>query len=404
MPAFRYRAVGGGGEVLTGELDGASQSNVVAQLQQRGLIVLKVDQAGRRSSLLDIQIGGAAKLSGSELVDVTRELASMLGAGQDLDRSLRFMVEGAANARVRGVLSRLRDRVRDGAALAASLQLEPKSFSRLYIGLVRAGEAGGDLAGTLDRLAGMLERQRSLKSTIQSAMIYPAILVIAAVGSIMLLLTKVLPQFVPLFAENGVALPASTAFLLAVGNAVSDYGLFALVLSVAAFFGLRVWLKRPGPRRTADGMLLRLPVWGGLLRDVLAAQFTRTLGTLLNNGVPLLNAMAVVQDVIANKVAQAAVQKAADAAKAGQGISKALAATGVFPARTVQMLRLGEESAQLGAMALRAADIHEERTRLGVERVVALLVPAITILMGAAVAGIVSSLLLAMLSLNDIAQ
>jgi general secretion pathway protein F len=404
MPAFRYRAVGGGGEVLTGELDGASQSNVVAQLQQRGLIVLKVDEAGRRSSLLDIQIGGAAKLSGSELVDVTRELASMLGAGQDLDRSLRFMVEGAANARVRGVLSRLRDRVRDGAALAASLQLEPKSFSRLYIGLVRAGEAGGDLAGTLDRLAGMLERQRSLKSTIQSAMIYPAILVIAAVGSIMLLLTKVLPQFVPLFAENGVALPASTAFLLAVGNAVSDYGLFALVLSVAAFFGLRVWLKRPGPRRTADGMLLRLPVWGGLLRDVLAAQFTRTLGTLLNNGVPLLNAMAVVQDVIANKVAQAAVQKAADAAKAGQGISKALAATGVFPARTVQMLRLGEESAQLGAMALRAADIHEERTRLGVERVVALLVPAITILMGAAVAGIVSSLLLAMLSLNDIAQ
>jgi general secretion pathway protein F len=404
MPAFRYRAVGGGGEVLTGELDGASQSNVVAQLQQRGLIVLKVDEAGRRSSLLDIQIGGAAKLSGSELVDVTRELASMLGAGQDLDRSLRFMVEGAANARVRGVLSRLRDRVRDGAALAASLQLEPKSFSRLYIGLVRAGGGGGDLAGTLDRLAGMLERQRSLKSTIQSAMIYPAILVIAAVGSIMLLLTKVLPQFVPLFAENGVALPASTAFLLAVGNAVSDYGLFALVLSVAAFFGLRVWLKRPGPRRTADGILLRLPVWGGLLRDVLAAQFTRTLGTLLNNGVPLLNAMAVVQDVIANKVAQAAVQKAADAAKAGQGISKALAATGVFPARTVQMLRLGEESAQLGAMALRAADIHEERTRLGVERVVALLVPAITILMGAAVAGIVSSLLLAMLSLNDIAQ
>jgi len=404
MPAFRYRAVGGGGEVLTGELDGASQSNVVAQLQQRGLIVLKVDEAGKRSSLLDIQIGGAAKLSGSELVDVTRELASMLGAGQDLDRSLRFMVEGAANARVRGVLSRLRDRVRDGAALAASLQLEPKSFSRLYIGLVRAGEAGGDLAGTLDRLAGMLERQRSLKSTIQSAMIYPAILVVAAVGSIMLLLTKVLPQFVPLFAENGVALPASTAFLLAVGNAVSDYGLVALVLSVAGFFGLRVWLKRPGPRRAADALLLRLPVWGGLLRDVLAAQFTRTLGTLLNNGVPLLNAMAVVQDVIGNKVAQAAVQKAADAAKAGQGISKALAASGVFPARTVQMLRLGEESAQLGAMALRAADIHEERTRLGVERVVALLVPAITILMGAAVAGIVSSLLLAMLSLNDIAQ
>jgi general secretion pathway protein F len=404
MPSFRYRAVAGGREILQGEMDGASQSNVVAQLQQRGLIVLRVDEAGSRLGLLDMQIGGGAKLRGAELVDITRELASMLGAGQDLDRSLRFMVEGAANPRVAAILTRLRNRVRDGAALAASLQLEPKSFPRLYIGLVRAGEAGGDLAGTLDRLAGMLERQRSLTATIQSAMIYPTILVIAAVGSIMLLLTRVLPQFVPLFAENGVALPGSTAFLLAVGNAVSDYGLIGLILAVAAVLGLRVWLKRPGPRRAADALLLRLPVSGNLLRDILAAQFTRTLGTLLNNGVPLLGALAVVQDVINNKVARDAVQKAADAAKAGQGISRALAAAAVFPARTVQMLRLGEESAQLGAMALRAADIHEERTRLGVGRVVALLVPAITILMGAAVAGIVSSLLLAMLSLNDIAQ
>jgi general secretion pathway protein F len=404
MPSFRYRAVAGGGEIQQGEIDGASQSSVVAQLQQRGLMVLRVDEAGSRLALLDMQIGGAAKLRGAELVDITRELASMLGAGQDLDRSLRFMVEGAANPRVAGVLTRLRNRVRDGAALAASLQLEPKSFPRLYIGLVRAGEAGGDLAGTLDRLAGMLERQRSLTATIQSAMIYPAILVIAAVGSIMLLLTRVLPQFVPLFAENGVALPSSTAFLLAVGNAVSDYGLIGLVLGIAAFLGLRIWLKRPGPRRAADALLLRIPVSGTLLRDILAAQFTRTLGTLLNNGVPLLGALAVVQDVINNKVAQEAVQKAGDAAKAGQGISRALAASAVFPARTVQMLRLGEESAQLGAMALRAADIHEERTRLGVGRAVALLVPAITILMGAAVAGIVSSLLLAMLSLNDIAQ
>jgi general secretion pathway protein F len=305
---------------------------------------------------------------------------------------------------VGAVLGRLRDKVRDGSALAAALQAEPKSFPRLYIGLVRAGEAGGDLAGTLERLATLLERQRSLTATIQSAMIYPAVLVVAAVGSIFLLLTRVLPQFVPLFAENGVALPASTAFLLAVGNAVSSYGLVVLVLSVAAVFFARVLLKRPGPRLAMDAFLLKIPVSGGLLRDILAAQFTRTLGTLLNNGVPLLGALGVVQDVIGNQVARGAVAKAADAAKAGQGIARALAVSAVFPARTTQLLRLGEESAQLGKMALRAADIHEERTRLGVQRIVALLVPAITILMGAAVAGIVSSLLLAMLSLNDIAQ
>jgi general secretion pathway protein F len=404
MPAFRYRAIGGAGEVIRGALDGPSPGIVAAQLQQRGLIVLRIDPARGGLAILNLELGGGSRLRRGELAEVTRELASMLGAGQDLDRALKFMVDGAADRRVAAVLGRLRDQVRDGAALAAALQREPKSFPKLYVGLVRAGEAGGDLAGTLDRLASLLERQRSLAATIQSAMIYPAILVVAAVGSIVLLLTRVLPQFVPLFAENGVALPASTAFLLGLGNAVSAYGLAALAGLAAGLFAARFALRRPAPRRAADAMLLRLPVAGALLRDIQAAQFTRTLGALLTNGVPLMAALGVVQDVIGNVVARAAVANAAENAKNGQGISRALQASNVFPARMVQLLRLGEDTAQLGPMALRAAELHEERTRLGLQRLVALLVPAITILMGAAVAGIVSSLLLAMLSLNDIAQ
>jgi general secretion pathway protein F len=404
MPSYRYRAVGSAGEVLRGEVEAASAGVVAAGLQQRGLMVLRVDPARRGLGFLQAELGGAARLRRGELADVTRELASMLGAGQDLDRALRFMVEGAGRVRVAAVLGRVRDQVRDGASLAAALQGESKSFPRLYVGLVRAGEAGGDLAGTLERLAALLERQRSLAATIQSAMIYPAILVVAAVGSIMLLLTRVLPQFVPLFAENGVALPASTAFLLGLGDAVSAYFLPALVLSVVCGFAARALLRRPGARLVADRFLLRVPIAGGLSREILAAQFTRTLGSLLNNGVPLLAAMGVVQDVIGNRAARGAVAKAADSARNGQGITRSLQASGVFPPRMVQLLRLGEDTAQLGPLSLRAADIFEERTRLGVQRLVALLVPAITILMGAAVAGIVSSLLLAMLSLNDIAQ
>jgi general secretion pathway protein F len=377
---------------------------VAAALQQRGLLVLRVDPARRGLRFLQAELGGGARLRRTELADVTRELASLLGAGQDLDRSLRFIVDGAANRRVAAVLGRVRDQVRGGASLAAALQAESRSFPRLLIGLVRAGEAGGDLAGTLERLAALLERQRSLAATIQSAMIYPAILVVAAVGSIMLLLTRVLPQFVPLFAENGVALPASTAVLLGLGDAISNYALPALVLCVSGGFAARLWLRRPAARLAADRVLLKIPVAGGLLRDILAAQFTRTLGSLLNNGVPLLAAMAVVQDVLGNRAARGAVAKAADSARNGQGIARSLQVSGVFPARMVQLLRLGEDTARLGPLSLRAADIFEERTRLGVQRLVALLVPAITILMGAAVAGIVSSLLLAMLSLNDIAQ
>ncbi len=404
MARFRYRALGRGGEVLKGVSEGASAAAIAAQLQKSGAMVLSVSPATRTMDILSLQLGGTGALRRTELTDAMRELASMLGAGQDLDQALKLMAEEAPNKRVGAVMGRVRDKVRDGAPLATALQSEPRSFPRLTIGLVRAGEAGGDLAGTLERIASLLERQRSMAAAVQSAMIYPALLLVAAIGSIILLLTQVLPQFVPLFADNGVALPASTAFLLAMGNAVSAYGLYALAVLVVLGLAARQALQHPGPRLAADRLLLRLPIIGGLNREILGARFARTLGMLLINGVPLLGALAMAQDVLGNKAAQGAVQAAAESAKTGQGMASALARTAIFPSRLVHLLRLGETTAQLGPLALRAADVHEERTRISLQRLVALLVPAITVLMGAAVAGIVSSLLLAMLSLNDIAQ
>jgi general secretion pathway protein F len=404
MARFRYRAMGRNGELVKGISEGANAAEIAAQLQKAGAMVLGISPAGRGLELLSAPIGGVGALRRGELVDATRELATMLGAGQDLDRALRLMVEEPPNKRAGAVIGRVRELVRNGSSLAAALQSEPKSFTRLYIGLVRAGEAGGDLAGTLERLAGLLERQRSMTAAIQSAMIYPAILLVAATGSIVLLLTQVLPQFVPLFAQNGVALPASTAFLLAAGHAVSSYGLYAIAAVAVLALALQQALQRPAWRLRADRLKLRLPVFGGLNREILAARFARTLGMLLLNGVPLLSALAIAQEVLGNRAAQNAILAAAESAKTGQGLSQALQRAAIFPTRLVHLLRLGEATAQLGPLALRAADIHEERTRLGLQRLVALLVPAITVLMGAAVAGIVSSLLLAMLSLNDIAQ
>jgi general secretion pathway protein F len=206
-----------------------------------------------------------------------------------------------------------------------------------------------------------------------------------------------------LFQQAGAALPTPTRIMIAIGDFLSDYGLLLLLAAVALALSIRQVLRRPGARLVADRLLLRLPVAGALAREVAAARLTRTLGTLLINGVPLIAALGIVREAVGSPAAAAAIDAAALSAKGGAGLSRPLEESGVFPVRTVHLLRLGEETARLGPMALRAAEIHEEAVRLGVQRLVALLVPGITIVMGAAVAAIVSTLLLTMLGLNDLA-
>jgi len=293
--------------------------------------------------------------------------------------------------------------VRSGSSLAAALAAEPRSFSRLYVGLVRAGEAGGTLPATLDRLATLLERERSLSANLRSAMIYPALLIFAAIGSIMLLLDYVLPQFAPIFEQAGAQLPAATRALMTLGAMAGAGTPWLLLIFLAGGLVIRQLLARPGYRLRVDRWLLRLPIVGGLLRETLAARLTRTLGSLLQNGVPLIPALGIAKDALGNLAAAAAVEAAALGAKGGAGLARPLAAAGLFPARTIHLLQLGEEAAQLSSMALKAADIHDEQARLMMQRLVALAVPLITIAMGLAVAGIVSALLTAMLSLNDLA-
>jgi general secretion pathway protein F len=407
MPAFRYSAITATGELVRGTTDATNEAAVVLQLRRQGQVPARVEPAAKGFSIRDLltmEFGRRRGLGRQEVTNVTRELAIMLDAGQDMDRALRFLVETAPNPRVATVLDEIRQAVRDGSSLAAALTRHAGSFTRLYVGLVRAGEAGGTLAAILERLATLLERERALTATIQSAMIYPVILLIAAIGSITLLLTEVLPQFVPLFEQNGVSLPRPTQILIAVGAFVSQDGLYVLLLLAALFVAARQALRMPAPRLLVDRWLLRLPVIGTLSRDIIAARFSRTLGTLVLNGVPLIGALGIVRDTVGNRAGIQAIDRATVSAKGGAGLAGPLGDSGVFPLRTIYLLRLGEETAQLGKMALRAAEIHEEKTRIGVQRLVSLLVPAITIVMGAAVASIVSALLLAMLSLNDLAN
>jgi general secretion pathway protein F len=409
MADWRYAAIDRAGQPVSGILDAPDEASVVSKLHRDGALPLSVTpvRGGLRGALASVLSGSAGsgdKLSRQDVGNLTRELTTMLAAGQDLDRALRFLVETAPNRRVARVVGAIRDDVRDGSPLAAALSRRPGSFSRLYVGLVKAGEAGGSLAPALERLAELMERERSLSATVQSALIYPALLTLSAVGAVTLLLTQVLPQFVPLFEQNGAALPASTQFLIAAGDAVSRYGLWALLAILTLVVIGRASLREPAIRLGYDRFKLRIPVVGALAREIMAARFARTLGSLLQNRVSLIPALAIVRDVIGNEAGVRAVDSATTSASGGAGLSGALAHSGLFPVRLVHLLRLGEETAQLGPMALRAAAIHEEHVRISTQRLVALLTPAITIAMGAVIAGIVSSLLLAMLSLNDLAQ
>ncbi|MFT8776789.1 MAG: type II secretion system F family protein [Gluconacetobacter liquefaciens] len=406
MVEFAYTAIDTQGTVIRGTLKAESEGAVLTVLRRRGCIPMRIG-APAHFAPTRLMCGLTLRrpdLRRAELAAITRELAVMLGAGQDIDRALRFLAETSVRLRVRRVMEGVRTMVRDGRALHAAMGHYPDSFPRLYLGMVRAAEATGDLAPTMERLALLLERERALASTVQSAMIYPAILTLAAIGSITLLLTTVLPQFTPLFTQNGVALPASTRMLIQAGNWLGRDGLaIPPILLVLTLLG-RALIHRAPLRLRVDRWLLALPIAGPLISEILAARFARLLGTLLENGVPILTALAIIREATTNRAAIAAIDAATQSAKAGYGLATTLEAAKVFPARMLHLLRLGEETAQLGPMALRVANIHEDQGRIAIQRLVALLVPAITIIMGLLVAGIVSSLLLAMLSLNDLAQ
>ncbi|OUJ16838.1 type II secretion system F family protein [Acetobacter sp. DsW_063] len=406
---WTYRALGSDGGVTTGEIVASTEQQALMLLKRRKLTPLLVAPASRGGALRSGLGGWLARrrdpvLRPKALTEFTRQLATMLSAGLDLDRGLRFLAETSPHPQAARAIGLIRDKVRDGGSFAEALEASPRSFSRLYVGLVKAGEAGGALKDSLLRLADLLERERKMAATIQSAMIYPTVLMIASVFSVVLLLTHVLPQFTPLFAENGAALPTPTKIVIASGDFLSAWGVYMLAGLIGAIFAMRAALQRPDIRLTVDRALLQIPILGTLTREIMAARLTRTLGALMRNGVPLVGALRITEGIIGNRVGAAVIADATRAVREGGSLAAALERGRVYPVAMTHFLHVGEETAQLAVICLKAADIHEEASRVTIQRLLAILVPAITIIMGVLVAGIVSALLLAMLSLNDLAQ
>lgn len=406
MPQFRYLAVDPAGKPIKGVREAASVSDIADWAYAQRCYLVRAEDAGKRSriqALLDLDIDFRHRLSKGKIAHLTRELAVMLEAGQDIDHALRFLAETSDNVQARRVLQALRDQVRGGTSLAASLAQHPRVFSRLYISIVRAGEAGGTLAECLHRLADLLERECRLAATVQSAMTYPALLLIAAAGTIVLLLTYVLPQFTPIFAQAGAQMPLSTRALIAAGAFLRDDGALLLLVTLTLVLLGHHKLQDAPTRLVWEHAILRVPVLGTLIRRAEAARLMRTLATLLRNGVGLVPALGIAREVLARLTAVRLIDKAIVEVKSGTRLATALASGEFFPVHTIHLVQLGEETGRLADMAQRAADIHEEQVQHTTERLIALLLPVITIVMGLVVAGIVGSLVVAMLSLNDLA-
>ncbi|MGE7138898.1 type II secretion system inner membrane protein GspF [Luteibacter sp. NPDC031894] len=402
MSQFRYRAISAAGEVLSGRMEATSVEDVVARLHDQGHTPLEAAPADGESTGSGLAaMFRKGPFTGDQLAQFTHQLATLLGAGQPLDRALGILLDLPEGERAKNMVERIRDRVRGGTTLSTALDEENGVFPRLYVSLVRAGEAGGSLDETLRRLADYLERAQALRGSIINALIYPAFLMVGVLGSLVLLLAYVVPQFVPIFADMQVPIPFITQVVLAMGTAISDWwwaivGLLAVLATV-----LRLRLRDPDTKLAFHGRLLTMRVAGPLLLKVETARIARTLGTLLKNGVPLLSSLAIARQVTGNRALDLALEQAADRVKGGAGLGAALAQTERFPRLALQMIQVGEEAGALDAMLLKVADTFDVEAKRAIDRLLAALVPTLTIVMTVLVAFIMAAILLPLLSLTS---
>jgi general secretion pathway protein F len=404
MASFRYKAVTAAGALTTGVLDADSQSHAIAQIRSLGHLPIAASpaSAARWRNLAARAIPHTRRHSARTIAVATQELGALLQARLPLDRALAILAELEETKRLRAPLAQVLASVRDGMSLADAFEATG-IFPKSYVTMVRAGEHGGNLEATLRRLADYLARASAIRETVISALVYPAILLCTAGLSIVFILVFVLPEFAPLFAQAGKALPRSTQIVMDVGAFVAGYWWLIGAGILASVLLLRRALKAPAFRRGWDRLVLRVPVVGNLVLKTEVERFSRMLGTLLMNGVALPQALLITRDTLSNSVVANAVGETAARLKEGEQLASRLRQTGIFPALALDLMRVGEETGSLDEMLMKQAELYEREIRHAVDRLLALLVPLLTVAMGMLVAGLIASILVAILSINDLA-
>ncbi len=402
MPVYEYKGVTSQGKKVSGVQDGEGLKAVRAKLKKDGIVVLDIQEGSslRARGSREIRFG-AGRVRLGDLANSTRQLATLISSGLPLMDALTVLVEQEEAPALKSALSSVRDAVREGASLADALKANPKAFSQLYINMVSAGEASGTLEITLARLADFLDEQVRFRGKFAAALAYPALMSVIGVGVLFFLFAFVMPRVVGMFEDMKQQLPFITLALLWVVRLLSSFWWAILIVLGGAFYYIRRYFKTPAGKTWLDARLLRLPMFGNLIRMIAVSRFTRTLGTLLESGVPALTALDIVKSVIGNTVLADAVHKARENVREGEPIADPLRRSGLFPPVVVQMVAVGEKSGELEKMLLKISDSFDRTVETRITALMSLLEPVIILVMGLIVGFIVIAIMLPILQMSS---
>lgn len=414
MAIFNYVAIDKDGKELKGKLDVNSNDEAISQIRQKGLYPVSISEdksktvmpgtvkelpqaaASPKRSVSTISFGG---VSPKQITIFTRQLATLIGAGLPLVRSLYVLERQERSGTLKATIRGLAEQVESGTSFSEALAKFPKAFPPLYVNTVKAGETGGVLELVLTRLAEFAEKSQKLNSRIKAALIYPALVLTMALSVLFFLITFIVPKFLQIFKEMNVTLPLPTKILLVVSSLMKDRWPVGLALIVLAIVAYSVLIRLPAARLVIDRMKLHLPVMGPLLSRIAIARFARTLGTLLSSGVPILQSLMVSKDTTGNEVMARSILHVHDSVREGETVAKPLLKAGLFPSMAVNMISVGEETGALDQMLLKIADVYDEEVDVTVTGLMSLLEPFLIIGMGLIVGFIVVSMFLPLFQL-----
>jgi general secretion pathway protein F len=405
MPFFQYKAVTPSGEVQEGVLEASSTPAAVSRLQSMGLIPIRAQEAGAAVAGVAAPKAGLfsrKSITQDDITVITRELATLLKAGLPLDRSFEILINLAPTPRVAELLGRIRNEVRGGAALSKALDAQRGIFSRFYVNMIRAGEAGGSLPTVLLRLAEYLERAKALRNNITASLTYPAFLAVVSLLAVVFLLGVVVPRFKPIFANAGKAVPLMTQVVLFAGDALRNWGWLMLIVLAIACYLLQGRLRDPEVRYRFDRWLVSGRIVGPIFARVEMARFSRTLGTLLANGVTLVSALNIVRETMGNSYLAEAIAGVGRELKEGRGLGRPMMETGRFPMLAVHMILVGEETGRLDDMLMQVAETYDRDVEVTIRKALALLQPAVIVAMALVIFFIIIAIFSAMLSVYDL--